>query len=193
MKRTSKILLVIIILVLSLVIISLLMDGQRIERTIETIKDDYQGEEIQRKIKELELGLLKMEDKNLNLELSHNDFVRDTQAQLERLEELLNKTDALETVYGLITSISGDQEISFNILTVEVDDLGEYIPSERNRLIRSENDFTAYLISETGLVSSSQEKFLNTVENEIQDNNQMPYTFKIVKGKAVQIYQGYVE
>ena len=193
MKKFFTFFLTIIIIFLLVMVVSLSMDIHRLEASIGSIEDDNYIVDLQEKTEELRLLQLNMEEEILNVENHLNSYIKSADANSQRLEDLLNKTDVIETEYGMNTSIYKGDQISLNILPLEVDNQGEYIKGQWNRTIRCDNDFTPYLISEIGLVAISRESFIESIESEIEDNSEIPYTFKIVRGRAVQIYQGYLK
>lgn len=193
MKKIFTTLFIIIMLIVAVVVFSLSMDGQRIEREIESIKEESQTSKLDEKIEELESLQLAVEDEITGLKNEFESSIRARDNDFARLEELLNKTDVVETVYGIVTSIYKGEQVSLTIFPMELDDQGEYIVSGRSRTIRLEKDYTPYLASEVGIVPVSRESFLESLENEVENESETPYTFKVVKSRGVQIYQGYIE
>ncbi len=113
---------------------------------------------------------------------SQNQFIRSTILELNRIEDLLNKVDGFETVYGIITGIDESREI---ILNVELADTQEKIQ------IKLAENCTAYMIAQFSLALIDTEEFVKLLEEEIKNGFPQGFTFKIVNGKAVQIYQGW--
>lgn len=191
MKKIFTVFLIIIILFLFAMIVSLSMDIHKLEAFIGSVEDDNYIVELQEKTKELKLLQANMDDKISDVESHLDDYIKSGNVDLERIEELLNKTDGIETIHGMITSINRDKQISFNIKPVKVDDQGQYIVNKKSKAIRCSNNFTSYVISEKGLVAVKQESFLNSIENGLEDEQDLVYTFKMVKNRGVQIYEGY--
>lgn len=121
---------------------------------------------------------------------SLTDFIATTNSDLERINELLNKTDAIETVYGIITRISKEEQVSFNILLVEIDNHGKFQKTEEVRKIKCESDFKPYMTGQYSLSSISREEFISFIEESLKNNFEEVFTFKIINGRIVQIHQG---
>lgn len=190
MKGISKFTLVVVLIILSLVVLSLMMDGQRIQRSMETMEGGNKTEELEKRIELLELSDFQAKEELSKIEANHNNFVKSLELEKQRTIDLLNKTDGLETIYGVIDSLSGDRQKYINIKEMVKDSEGEYSLNDRASRLVADNDFTPYMFTEIGLTALSQEEFLSFIEDEIANESEEIFTFKVIKGKIVQIYQG---
>lgn len=171
----------IIVLILIIVILILSNNLYNLNRTVEAIKsEDFIESHIEERITSIEnsLNSLALDMPNEDL----NQFIIATRMELNRIEDLLNKIDGLETVYGIITGLDKSREV---ILDVELHDTQESIQ------IKFAENCTVYMIGQFTLGPIDTEEFLELLEKELVDGLPQGFTFKIVNGKAVQIHQGW--
>lgn len=166
----------IIVSILIIVILILSNNLHNLNTTVEAMKSDNLAE----KVTSIENSV-----NNLKFEIANetlDQFIKSTVLELNRMEDLLNKVDGLETVYGAITGLDRSREV---ILNVEVAD------TQENIQIKLAENCTYYRIGQFALGPIDTEEFLKNLEEELKNKVRQGFTFKIVNGKAVQIYQGW--
>jgi len=171
----------IIVLILIIVVLVLSNNLRNLNTTLETMKSDKVIENhLEAKVTSIESRVndLEFEMPNQNLD----QFIKSTALELNRIEDLLNKVDGLETVYGIITGLDKSREV---ILNVELED------TQENIQIKIAENCTSYMIAQFGVAPIDTEEFLKLLEEELKNGFPQGFTFKIVNGKAVQIYQGW--
>ena len=180
MKEKLTLVTSIIVLVLIIVVLILSYNLHNLNTAIEAMKSDKviqnnleEDNSIENRVNNLELEM-----RNQNL----NQFVRLTKLELNRIEDLLNKVDGLETVYGIITGLDQSREV---ILNVELAD------TQENIQIKLAEDYTPYMITEIALAPIDTEEFVKVIEKDLKNESPQGFTFKILNGKAVQVYQGW--
>lgn len=103
--------------------------------------------------------------------------------ELSRMEDLINRVDRIHTIYGQITGMSEmSSELNMDILLAD--------SSETSRVYLDEN-CSAYMISENGLVLIDFSEFKKYLGKDLDDGVNSGYTFKLIEGKVVHIYQGW--
>ena len=170
-----------IVLILIIVILILGSNLYNLNTTVESMKSDEVIENhleekifsIENRINTLELD---MPDENLN------QFIIATTLDLNRMEDLLNKVDGLETVYGIITGLDKSRGVT---LDVELADTQESIK------IKLADNCTVYMAGQFTRGQIDTATFIKMVEQDLKNDFQQGFTFKMVNGKAVQIYQGW--
>lgn len=172
--------------------------------TVEAMRSDRAIEIPYEKIRQLDLLQLHIEEKvanfesridNLEYKIPNQDldqFIWSTIAELNRIEDLLNKIDGLETVYGVITDLNKSSQISLNVRVAKLDVKGNYHDTQENIEIKLAENYTPYMVGQFTLAPIDNEEFIKVVEQDLKNDFQQGFTFKIVKGKVVQIYQGYI-
>ncbi|SCY55919.1 hypothetical protein [Alkaliphilus peptidifermentans] len=170
-----------IVLVLIILILFLSNNLYNLNTTVEEMKSDKVTQNhliekitnIEKRINNMEL---EMPDENLN------QFIIATTFDLNRIEDLLNKVDGLETVYGIITGLDKSREV---ILDVELAD------TQENIQIKLAENCTVYMVGQFARAPIDTEKFLTLMEEDLKNGFKQGFTFKIVNGRVVQIYQGW--
>ncbi len=181
MKEKSTLITPIIVSILIIIILILSNNLHNLNTAVEAMKSD---KVIQNHIEE-KITSIENRINDLEIEMPHQNldqFIRSITLELNRIEDLLNKVDRLETVYGIITGIDKSREV---ILNVELAD------TQENVQIKLAEDCTQYMITEIARVPIDTEEFIKMVEQDLKNDFQQGFTFKIVNGKAVQIYQGW--
>lgn len=171
-------------IIVSILIIGILILGNKLDNLNKTVEAMKSGEAIERHLEE---KITSIENKVNDLEIEMCDqnaenFIRSTILELNRMEDLLNKIDGLETVFGIITGLDKSSEI---ILDVELADTHE------NTQIKLAENCTVYVVGQFTRVPIDIEEFIKMVEQDLRNDFQQGFTFKIVNRKAVQIYQGW--
>jgi len=178
-KLTAAILIIVLILIIVILILSNNLNNSN--TTVEAIKSDEVIEN------HLEEKITSIENRINNLELEMpdedlNQFIIAITMDLNRIEDLLNKVDGLETVYGIITGLEKSRAV---ILDVELADTKENIQ------IKLAENCTTYMVGQFAKELIDTEAFLKVVEEDLENEFTQGFTLKIVNGKAVQIYQGW--
>lgn len=168
-----------LILIIGILILS--NNLYNLNTTVEAIKSNENIQNhLEEKITSIEnrISNLEFEMPNQNLD----QFIKATILELDRIEDLLNKVDGLETIYGTITELDKSREI---ILNVELAD------TQENVQIKLADNCTQYMIAQFARAPIDTEEFLKLLEEDLKNESPQGFTFKIVNGKAVQIYQGW--
>ncbi|SDK11282.1 hypothetical protein [Natronincola ferrireducens] len=169
------------VVILIVVILILSYNLYNLNTTVEAMKSNEVIENhLEEKITDIEnrVNNLEIEMPNQNLD----QFIRSTILELNRMEDLLNKVDGLETVFGVITGLDKSSQI---ILDVELAD------TQENIQIKLAENCTAYVAGQFTRVPIDTEEFIKMVEQDLKKDFQQGFTFKIENGKAVQIYQSW--
>jgi len=171
------------IIVLGLIIVLLVLSYNlhNLNKTIEAMKSDkILQNHLDEKMTSIEsrVNNLKFEMPNQN----QNQFVRSTELRLNRIEDLLNKVDGLKTEYGIITGIDKSRGIILNVKLAD---------TQENIQIKLAENCTQYMITEIALAPIDTHEFVKRLEEELKNGYPQGFTFKIVNGKAVHIYQGW--
>ena len=181
MKQKFTLATPIIVFGLIIVVLILSYNLHNLNRTIEAIKSE---KIVQNHIEE-KMTSIENRVNNIEVEMpkqNQNQFVRSTELELKRIEDLLNKVDEIETVYGIITGLDQSKGI---ILNVELAD------TQENVKIKLAANCTQYMITEIALAPIDTTEFVKRLEEELKNGYSQGFTFKIVNGKAVHIYQGW--
>lgn len=179
MKQKLTLAIPIIVLGLIIVVLVLSYNLYHLNTTIEAIKSDNNTQN------HLDDKMTSFENRVKNIEFempNQNQFVRSIELELSRIEDLLNKVDGLETVYGIITGLDQSRGI---ILNVELAD------TQENIQIKLAENCTQYMITEIALAPIDTDEFVKLLEEELKNGYPQGFTFKMVNGKAVHIYQGW--
>lgn len=181
MKAKITLVTPIIVVILIVVMLILSYNLHNLNTTVEAMKSDEFIEN------HLEEKIMAIENRVNNLEIEIPDqnldqFIRSTILELNRMEDLLNKVDGLETVFGVINSLDKSSQI---ILDVELAD------TQENIQIKLADNCTVYVAGQFTRIPIDTQEFIKMVEQDLKKDFQQGFTFKIVNGKAVQIYQGW--
>lgn len=133
-----------------------------------------------------------IEERLSSLEVEGNTELRQrivvTEIMINRIQDLILRQDNINVKYGTIKGIQENENIILEIR--------EYDPNNeeyRSELVSLEvtNDCKPYFYSEIGLVQASIQDLIEKVTIEVNENFEDDYTFIIIDGKVVQVYQGY--
>lgn len=100
--------------------------------------------------------------------------------ELSYVEDLLGKVSEIETVFGRIIEYDASDEM---LLTVEILDSQEIIE------LPLADNYTPYMVTEITWAPITSKDFMEFLEEAAEDSSEV-FTFKILEGKAVQIFQG---
>ncbi len=178
-----------IIVVLIGVTLSLSDNLHNLKTTVEAMKHE-EVEEINESQLEEEMDGIEERVSNLEIEMPDQDlnqFIKSTLLEFNRMEDLLHKMDGLETKFGIINGLRQSRETMETILDVELADTQENI-----HIIVDEN-CTVYMIGQFARAPIETEAFMEMMEQDLKNDFQQGFTFKILNGKAVHIYQGWGE
>lgn len=192
MKQKSDLLTKGVLLIFSVIIIILAYNlyqlnskVQRLENqdiaSLSTEATQVQFEQVDEKISRIESDL-----EQLLLAMPNSDltqFVSATTLELARIEELLNKMDGIETVYGKITDLKINDEKEMT-LVVEIPKQQEVVTLELTE------NCTFRVVGQFSLVPIETKEFVAMITQNLEDNFYDRFTFKMIGEKVVQIYQG---
>lgn len=159
-------------------------------------KGGLDNKELQKKVEELEFLHLELQEEVVEIyerfpKHELNDFIRVTNADLKRTEDLLNKLDGLETVYATINSIEEAERLSFEVKIVDINNDGTTRQTDNIRKIEAIEALTPYAAGQSTLTPVTIEDFLEIIKSDISGDNHEVFTFKLVNNKVVQVYQGF--
>ncbi len=181
-----------IVLVLGLILtMGILILANNLYKLNTSVEESYE------RIENLDLLESRMEEKFANLKnrLPKEDldqFIWATTAELNRVEDLLNKMDELETVYGVITGINRVNPMSLDVSLTRLDTKGNYSETKEKMKITLAEKYTPYMAGQLTLAPIPKGEFIDAIEKNLKNDLQEGFTFKTIGGKAVQIYQGYI-
>ena len=160
-----------------------------IEGNMEAMKNEEAEKNTKNQLEEKITGIEKKVD-HLENDMPDQDleqFIITTQLEFNRIEDLLHKVDGLETKYGIITGLNLSADPMETIFDVELAD------TQENIQIKADESCTVYMIGQFAKAPIETAEFLQMMEQDLMNDFQQGFTFKIVNGKAVQIYQGWGE
>lgn len=203
MKEKIVVFAIVIVLILTTVILLFNNDINKLNASVETMEYDSDITILHSEIEQLKLLQIEMETEIASLEKEVNsirgelpnvfleEFIWTTDTDFNRVEELLNRIDGIKTVYGFLTGVNRGKEISFSIKLGELDDEGKYVKTEKDMEIIFDEYFTPYMAGQYTLSPMDSDEFVNLMERDLATTQEQYLTFKMVNGKAVQIYQGW--
>lgn len=201
MKEKLIVLTIVIVLILSAVILLFNNDLNKLNASVETLEYDSDIAILHKEIEDLKLLVsdLQAEIANLDMEIGNvqeelpniflDEFIWTTETDFKRVEELLNRIDGIKTVRGLVTGVNRDKELSLDIKLVEFDNEGKYKVTEEEMKILLDDNFTPYMAGQYTLSPIDSEEFIDLMEKNLETGQKDYLSFKMVKGKAVQVYQ----
>lgn len=158
-----------------------------LEGSIESVKNEEAEKSINNHLEEKLNGIEKRVN-HLENDMPDQDleqFIKTTLLEFNRIEDLLHKVDGLETKFGIITGLNqsaGTRETIFNV---------ELADTQENIQIKADENCTVYMIGQFARAPIETEEFLEMMEQDLMNDFQQGFTFKLVNGKAVHIYQGW--
>lgn len=125
---------------------------------------------------------LSQENRMMQLEDQLQRQFLTTEKDLNRLSDLLSKVQGLDTLIGTTVAVDQSNGILFD---VEIRDTKELIQ------LKVADNCTFYLAGQFTSERVDTETFLNLLNANLANNTPDGFTFKIVNGQAVQVYQGW--
>lgn len=183
MKEKSTLITGIILSILIIIIIALSNNLYHLNRTVQSMNKDAVSETpIEESIASIENRI-----KNLELEMPKDDlnqFIAMITLDLNRTKDLLNKVEGLETVFGKIVALDQSSDVIFEV---------ELVDTQENIQIKRAKNCTVYMAGQYTSVLIDMDEFLVNLEADLESNFIDGFTFKMVDGLVVQIYQGWGE
>lgn len=180
MKKTGSLLIISAILASALIILSINhFDLRNRVYSIETSSDLESNLEERFTVVESELNKYSFENIERNISQLGSMYT----LELSRMEDLINRVEGIDTVYGQITGMS-ETSTDLNLDIVLAD-------SNETSRVYLEDDCSVYMISENGLVLIDLSEFKKYLGADLDNAINSGYTFKLIEGKVVHIYQGW--
>lgn len=180
MKKTGSLLIILVILASALIILNInYFDLRNRVNSIETSSDLESNLEERFTVVESELNKYSFE----NIERNISQLGSMHTLELSRMEDLINRVEEIDTLYGQITGVS-ETSSDLNL---------DIVLADSNETIRVylEDDCSVYMISENGLVLIDLSEFKKNLGADLDNGIISGYTFKLIEGKVVHIYQGW--
>lgn len=152
---------------------------QDLESEAESLENELVEEiDLRRNITSLESRLNHLEHRMPRVDLEQR--IQATNMELVYVADLLNKVREIETVFGRITGYDTTEGIILEITLLETEEIIK-IPLAENS--------TQYMVTEITWAPIDTEVFIDFL-HEAEGDKEEVFTFKIIDGKAVQIFQG---
>lgn len=152
---------------------------QDLESEAEALGNDSVEEiDLQRDITSLESRLSHLEHQIPRVDLEQS--IQRANMELAYVEDLLNKVAEIETVFGRITGYDTTEGILLEVALLGTEETIE---------ISLADNSTQYMVTEITWAPISTEDFIEFLQEAEEDSEEL-FTFKMIDGKAVQIFQG---
>jgi len=152
---------------------------QDLEGEAEALGNDSVEEiDLRRDITSLESRLTHLEHQIPRVDLEQS--IQRANMELSYVEDLLNKAMEIETVFGRITGCDTTEGILLEVALLGTEETIE---------ISLADNSTQYMVTEITWAPISTEDFIEFLHEAEEDSEEL-FTFKMIDGKAVQIFQG---